>query len=272
MVIALERDLSRVEHLVESLDYHLVLRSILSGLTPAKIMVDDLDNPGAAFISVKYKAWLTGDPPIPFYRDLRERLEEDYFPYLEEKGFRGFRLHYDPSIREKDFLSFFEDLPKKKWMRNYYQLDASNSSWEIDIPREFRVQSIDQDLLDNSSLKNLNRVMEEMGSERASPTDFLDKSFGYLVIHGDEIVSWCMSEYNHDARCELGIETVEEYRLQGLGTLAARATIKHAKEEGIAKIGWHCWANNEPSKYLAEKLGFKKLVDYPVYWIILDGD
>jgi len=45
-------------------------------------------------------------------------------------------------------------------------------------------------------LRDLNYVIEEMQSERLSVEDFLQKSFGYCVIHDEEIMGWCMSEYN----------------------------------------------------------------------------
>lgn len=61
-----------------------------------------------------------------------------------------------------------------------------------------------------ASLRDLNYVIEETQSERLSVEDFLQKSFGYCVIHDEEIVGWCMSEYNVSHRCELGIATIKE--------------------------------------------------------------
>ena len=53
-----------------------------------------------------------------------------------------------------------------------------------------------------------------MCSERASVDEFLGRSVGVYIVRrdptaGDELVSWCLSEYNHGGRCEIGIETAE---------------------------------------------------------------
>lgn len=64
----------------------------------------------------------------------------------------------------------------------------------------------------NKHLKNTGALVKEMQSERQSVRDFLDKSFGLCLVQGDGIVSWSLSEYNSEDRCEVGIATVEGYR------------------------------------------------------------
>jgi RimJ/RimL family protein N-acetyltransferase len=80
------------------------------------------------------------------------------------------------------------------------------------------------------------------------------------LLHEQEIVGWCLSEYNAGPRCEIGIATAEPFRRRGLATLMARAFIDHALTQGVYDIGWICWAGNRPSVATAEKLGFE-LVD-----------
>jgi len=106
-----------------------------------------------------------------------------------------------------------------------------------------------------------------MQSERISVQEFLEKSFGYSTRIDDEIVGWCMSEYNTANRCELGIATVGAYRRQGIATLLGKALIKHALAQDINCIGWHCWADNKPSIATARKLGFEKCFEYQVFII-----
>jgi RimJ/RimL family protein N-acetyltransferase len=109
-------------------------------------------------------------------------------------------------------------------------------------------------------------LRSEMCSERASVEDFVAKNFGICLVYADEIVSWCLSEYNLGPRCEVGIETVAAYRRRGLGTLVARALVEHALAHGYSQIGWDCWADNRPSAATAQKAGFRKVSDYPVYF------
>jgi len=104
-------------------------------------------------------------------------------------------------------------------------------------------------------------------SERLSVEEFLEKSFGYVVIHGGRVVGFCMSEYNTGNRCELGIATNEAYQRRGLAKMTAVATIRHALEVGIDEIGWHCAANNAASVATAESLGFERTAEYTAHWV-----
>ena len=77
-------------------------------------------------------------------------------------------------------------------------------------------------------------------------------------------VGWCLAEYHYQSHYELGIETMEAYRRQGIATHVASAVITRAFAEGATEIGWHCWASNIPSIATALKLGFQKELEYPV--------
>jgi RimJ/RimL family protein N-acetyltransferase len=105
-----------------------------------------------------------------------------------------------------------------------------------------------------------------MCSERPTVQDFLAKSFGVCLSRGDEIVGWCLSEYNCADRCEVGIEIVEPYQRRGLGTLLSLALVEMALSRSVTRIGWHCWASNTPSDATALKAGFELVEDYPAHY------
>jgi GNAT superfamily N-acetyltransferase len=94
---------------------------------------------------------------------------------------------------------------------------------------------------------------------------------GCCVIHGDELVAWCVSEYTcqpvpgDPLACEVGIYTREGYRRQGFATLVAAATVALCLAEGIERIGWHCWDANLGSAATARKVGFE-LADVQPVW------
>jgi RimJ/RimL family protein N-acetyltransferase len=104
-----------------------------------------------------------------------------------------------------------------------------------------------------------------MCSERPAVADFLEKSFGVVAIHGDELAGWCTSEYNSGNRCEVGIGTLEPYQRRGLATVMGSALVEHALWRGITHIGWHCWASNTLSIATALKIGFQKVGEYSTY-------
>lgn len=248
--------------LISPLDYHLTLQSIVQGKTSASVYVDRVEQLQAAFLWKKGKAWLLGSSIDPFIDDLSDTLERGYFQILREHGADYFRLHYDErwgSVLGRVFLG----LKREEYPRSYYHMDASGEKWGVNPPPGFRIVKIDEALL-ASNYKNLDQVRDETVSERDSVEDFLESSFGYAAMKGDEIVSWSMSEYNTSNRCELGIATIERYQRKGLATQVARAVIGHAVRQGVYDIGWHCWKNNEPSVRTALSIGFKHRLDYPI--------
>jgi GNAT superfamily N-acetyltransferase len=100
--------------------------------------------------------------------------------------------------------------------------------------------------------------------------DFLKKSFGYYILKGDALASWCLSEYNVGDRCEVGVATVDEHQQRGLATAATLALVEQALSTGCHRIGWHCWSRNTPSVALALRAGFEKVRDYSVYLCVSD--
>jgi RimJ/RimL family protein N-acetyltransferase len=113
-------------------------------------------------------------------------------------------------------------------------------------------------------------LSEEMCSERVSVEDFLAQSFGVCLAEGDELVGFCLSEYNLDGCCEVGVGVAEAYRRRGLGTLLTQALLDAAHLRGVHTVGWHCWKTNQASAALARKAGLEWVKDFPVAMIDLD--
>jgi RimJ/RimL family protein N-acetyltransferase len=109
-----------------------------------------------------------------------------------------------------------------------------------------------------------------MVSERPSVDDFLQRSFGVCLVHDEAVVGFCLSEYNTDGRCEVGVWTAEAQRQRGLGKLMTLALVEQALQRGYTEVGWHCWADNLPSAALARSAGFVLSHDYPVYAYLLE--
>lgn len=252
-----------------SFDYCLAVESIISGLTRAKIFVDDTVSPKSVFTWFKGRAWVAGEASNGhFSKALRVLLATTYRKELEARGIQAFVLHYAPNW-EPSLGAILGNQPRTRGFRHYYHLDATKQIRDTVVPSGFELRLISAGLLADTTLENLHEVVEEMQSERLSVEDFLQKSFGHCIVHGKEIVGWCMSEYNTGHGCELGIATIEKYQRMGIATMTATAVIKHAQAQGITDIGWHCWANNKPSIATAQKLGFTKKHEYPVYVISL---
>ncbi len=84
-------------------------------------------------------------------------------------------------------------------------------------------------------------------------------------MHENDLVGWCLSEYNYANRCEIGIATMEAYQRSGFATLMTNSFVEYALSVGVTRIGWHCFADNLGSVATALKAGFVKVSDYAAY-------
>jgi hypothetical protein len=230
---------------------HLAVESILAEASSGRVFVDDADEPRGAMIGTGHRLYLAGDAS-GLGDELRNfassRGKFVIYPALEDIGGVE-RLLSGYSVSERGRL--------------YYECDPTTRTWVVEPPEGYSVVRITLELL-GCGLANTDRVVEEMCSERASAGEFLEKGFGFAVVHSGGFASWCMSEYNLGDGCEVGIETVEEYRRSGLAVLVAGAMFRHAKGAGIRRVGWHCWGDNAASVTTAERLGLSRITGYNV--------
>ncbi|MBX3059318.1 MAG: GNAT family N-acetyltransferase [Anaerolineae bacterium] len=239
-------------------DHLLVIPSILAGLTPATVYVDDMAEPHTAVTWFHGRVMIAGQVDAQRLTAVSHLLHTVYQREAQANHQDVFVILGTPEWQ----AAAADLLPELKVItgaRCYYRLDARNREWVTAVPDGLQLRRVDATLLADATLQNLDWVTEEMVSERPSVADFLDKSFGYCLVHQNQIVAWCMSEYNTGNRCELGIATAEGWQRQGLAKVTATAVIAEALQRGIYDIGWICWANNLPSVYTAEALGFSRV-------------
>ncbi|MCL4266467.1 MAG: GNAT family N-acetyltransferase [Anaerolineae bacterium] len=245
-------------------DHLLVIPSILAGSTPATIYVDDRRAPETAVTWFHGRVMLAGQANAATVTAVRHLLLTQYKSEAQAANLAAFVLH-TTAAWQAEAATLLPGLKMIPAARCYYRLEARHRQWETAVPATLQLRRVDATLLADATLKNLDWVTEEMVSERPSVADFLDKSFGYCLVHQDEIVAWCMSEYNTGNRCELGIATAEAWQRQGLARVTATAVIAEARQRGIHDIGWICWANNLPSVHTAEALGFTRIQEKLVH-------
>ncbi len=255
-----------VRPLFLGMDFHLVGHSILAKQTPAQIFVDNNERPKALFAQAGHRYILAGDSDIDsFNLGIQKMFANVIYPRALAEGQEGFAIYYDSSTWEEKMEALLIDKEIIHADREYYTCNTLKQKWQDVMPAGFQLQMVDAALLANTKLKNLDTLKEEMTSERPSVDDFLAKSFGVCAIHENELAGWCLSEYNADGRCEIGIETTSEFRQRGIATALTLAFLEHAFSHGINEVGWHCFKRNESSAKTALKAGLDKVRDYKYY-------
>ncbi len=245
---------------------HLAVRAILEKSVPGLIVVDDIEQPQAAMARTSGRYFLAGsDSSESFPLDLQQLFHETIFPNALEKGEIGFLLFYDSPHWEAGIDTILKNKHPQKTRRQYYVHQSLPPNWKSSLPQDFSLRFVDAELLSRKDLINMPRLREEVCSEQPSIEGFLETNFGVVLLHGNEIAGWCLSEYNSGDSCEIGIETCSPYQRRGFGTLMTCALVESAFLKGISRIGWDCYADNLPSSATARKAGFILEKEYPAY-------
>lgn len=261
-------DFARTQPLFRGDHAHLAIASALAGESPTDLYVDGPHDPHAGLLLLwNGRLFLAGEPGDgPFARALAPLLRERYIPQARAGKPAYCAIAYDPP-------GWDTFLPTLLAGHETFRIEYEYYAWRLTapvvpsvLPDGFRLRPVDAALVDDTTLGNHEALLDETQSEAPSVAAFLQGRFGYCIQHGDDLVAWCLSEYNHGDRCELGIETQPPYQRQGLARAAALATIAQAQREGITTIGWHCRRENHASSALARNLGFTKISDHTIWY------
>ncbi len=265
-----EENFPQAEYLLASLDEHLAPLAVIAGIAPGKVYVDAPREPHAIFIHVQQRFYLAGEPERPAFNEGLYRLfEEVIYPYALEQEEVEFALYYatgweaaieEVILRDKD--------PIRDQRHTYtYTADSPRVEWRGLLQPGYTVHPVDAALLARDDLERIDALREEILSEAPTQELFLRERFGVCLVRDDaELIGWALAEYNLGQRCEVGIETAEAYRRQGIATITGGALVEEALKRGITRIGWHCWAGNEGSIATALRLGFEKVEESDIYF------
>lgn len=253
-----------VRPLFASLAHYLTIDAILAGKAPGWVFVDDAVQPQTAVCWTHHRVYLAGRVDAAAQAAVYQLFQTIFLPEAEAENLEVYLLHTTPEWQETAVVALPWDPPIRR-MRRTYCLDTREQEWHTAVPEGFALRQVNAALLAEPHITNLAFLTEEMVSERPSIDDFLVQSSGVCLLHENEIIGWCLSEYNCGNRCEIGIAVTESYRRRGLASLMARALIGDMLVQEVHDVGWICWADNAPSVKTAESLGFTLVDERPIF-------
>lgn len=256
----------RVRPVFADLRYNLVIDSALDGNTPVWLYADDLQHPQTAWMWNRQDAMLLAgrSDNDAFNQALGQLITQQVIPDATARWIPQLALHYAPPAWERQQDVILADKAAVKAGRRFYTLERLQVDWRDGMPPGYEMVRVDESFLKHSHFHNLPQVLGWVRSFWPSVRHFTRTGFGFCVLHGDTIVSWCLSVYASGNNFELGVATAAEHRNQGFATRAAAACVELCVEKGLIPH-WHCWDDNAPSIAVAEKLGFARPVGYQVY-------
>jgi len=245
--------------------------SVLAGIRPGTVLVDDAESPGVLFIGAPEGAfawaYLVGRPDRPMFNAaLRHWLfaekglgEEVSFLFLACT--RG-----DWSEGLAELLSPRVPIPDR---RLHYECACPPSEWRDRIPPGYDVRPLDREVTD-SGIELPSSVEDWMRYNYGSGDAFLDHGVGSVAVRHGSVVAWCLADSVVADLSDIGVETVETHRRQGLAYCTTCLTVERLFARGIRTVGWHCGAWNEPSIRTAERAGFRQVRETALYPVRFD--
>jgi RimJ/RimL family protein N-acetyltransferase len=253
-----------VHSLFEDMAYQLAVQTVLAGILPGQIYVDDPVSPGTAILipsnKYQYRIYVSGEPEPRMLADVIHLLFKRSLAQIY-----GFVVYYASDIWKQTVEQVLQKQETDSGWRQYYRLRELPSPIASPLPEHITIGRIAETMFEDATLVNRDLLFEEIHSESPSLEHFFRQNFGFCAQDGQQLVAWCLAEYHYQGRYELGIGTLEAYQRQGIATHLATSVIRQAFAQGATEIGWDCWATNTPSVATALKLGFEKVLDYPVY-------
>jgi len=255
--------------LLQAISHHTVIRTILAGTTPGQVYVNDPARPTIAFTQFKHRAFIAGNPSDLVKEGMRNFFIHEVIANCRQSDVPLFRLTADDPSWMKILSEVL--ISEKPIFAGYqcFEINLTADLQEVIIPTGFSIQQVTKELI-NDDFQGRDELLEEMCSERESVDAFLDQSFGIVAFNDGVLAGWCLSEYNHEDRCEVGIATMPHFQHQGLAKAMTHAFLNLAKEEEVSTVLWHCFKSNEASRRTALSAGFHLVEDQQVMMIYLE--
>jgi len=164
------------------------------------------------------------------------------------------------SLLQSEFGSRVSALPFTEFSSKTLRVNKLNKII-LEIPPSYTLVQINKSLAE--------RLTADIGNEYffenfRSLDDFLGRGIGFCVIHQGRVVSAATSMAQSSKAIDIEIETLPEFRKQGLGTCVGARLVSHCLEHEI-EPRW--LAANADSERLALRLGYARGETYETYAI-----
>jgi RimJ/RimL family protein N-acetyltransferase len=242
--------------------------AVLAGVHRGRIFVDDPHRPQAGFMS-REDGWcfLAGNPGSgAFDRALNRAIwDRRVIP----RQARSLFITCYPQDWHGQLAVVLDPRQPIPVRRRHYVCRALSYDWRSRLPEGFSIQRMDEALLGRPGLQVPEEVKEtlERWRVRANP-DLQD--YGFVAIHGDEVVAWATVDAIVDGVGDAGLFTLPAYRRRGLATATTVAAVEHGLAHGLAAVSYTCATDNAGSIRTAERLGFERRPDYWFYYFVFD--
>lgn len=235
----------KIVHLIKSQN-ELSVFSVINGVMPGEIYVNNIDNPTVTLIKTCECNLIAGScDDVVFNSEVSSVL--DFWNPLTPDTSEW--VDIIPTIHKNHFI--------KKYKRRHYILSIDDFKYyNTTLTDGFLIEKVDIDLLKLNSYENSEKLLEWV-EHWGDDATFQKYGTGYFIHNDKAIVSWSLSDCSFDKKIAIGIYTDERYRKNGFAKIVVSETIKDCFAKGYDTIDWLCVDSNKGSRQIAEKVGFK---------------
>jgi GNAT superfamily N-acetyltransferase len=242
--------------------------SVVERNNPGWVFTDKPDRPTTALVWSKgiEGFYLVGDENnTDFLGELNPYIDEVIVPRIQKLGLDWFEVCGNRDAWNSVIETTFRGRKLSQSLQCIYTLKPHlygprSHSAEVDC----EVRKVNRKMLFGSELQNNEFVLSKIKQFWDSLEMFLNKGLGHVLVCQEEAAGICFSAFVADNIHAIDVETVEKYRRRGFAEIVAREFVKECKKRDL-KPHWECMKENVASAALAEKLGFKRSIEYKLY-------
>ena len=246
-----------------------MLHAVLEGQRSGRVFADDALHPTRAFVwtdsesayVVCSQAPAGEESDAEFLTAFQRLILEEIIPQAQEMGLDFLSVFSFPGTYPLKLERLFAGQLALRTPINTFAFEEATFRQRYrapaSLPEDLAPRRLDHDVLAQRDCEDLaSQIAFYWGSLEAFSAD----GVGCCVVRGGDVVSWCyVQAFGHGAQT-LDIWTHPNHRGEGLGTAVGAAVIHHCLGQGYLPF-WICDDGNQPSRRLAERLGFRYMGD-----------
>ena len=270
MILEIEQDnFKSINVLLDDTVDNVEIKAVIEGNNPGWVFVDSIKSPHTAMIWSKgiQGFYFVGDENNPEFNNyISDYIDKEIEPRAIKENLNRFEF----SGETEKWCSIFEnifcdrELNKSKQYIYKFNYDSWNNYNKRKLKDMFTLRKINTELLNDKNIDNLDYIVSEILRWWDSCEEYLKETFGYCTISDNKIVNYCICNFVYENIHTIGIETLEEYRRNGLSQVTTEAFVETCIDKQL-NPHWECMESNIPSRSLAEKLNFNREHIYTLY-------
>lgn len=236
-----------------------VLNAVISGMNQGVVYVDQIKEPRTAIVyAVGLGYYLLGDPENELFNSYLGNLISTQLKKesLDLCGGTWFIAKIFNETWKKALEKVVDGRKYYVGYNVYYELDTGRFNKGLEQPGHILDEDLSMVKITKELINADEGLREELTEYWSSAESFIQFGLGYAVLKTDKVISTCYSCCVNGDRHEIYIATFDQnVRNRGLATILGQQYIKECLERGYG-VYWTTDESNEPSKRVAEKLGF----------------